>query len=179
MKTTLDNPIIKYHAKLRATERFGIKRSIVENWAKQKASTSVFVSEVIDDNGKPGRLFVSNGVGLIADITQDIVVTIVDPKTYGFSEINRKLSRFAANELTIAERNEAKELRNIERLRAEIEIEIGELRLRLLKTRSLPKKLAIQGRMKALEMRLNELPSEEHAVKRKRVRKAIALARVI
>lgn len=179
MNTKLVNPFITDHAQDRAVKRFGINRRSAVNWAKQKASISRYVTDVLDDNGKPGRLFVSNGVGLIADIAKDVIVTIVDPKSYGYSDLNRKLSRFATQELAIAERNETKQLRNIELLRAEIEIEMGELRLRLLKTRSLPKKLAIQGRMKALEMRLAELPSEEHAVKREKVRKAIALARVM
>lgn len=175
----LSNPYVTPHAISRAASRFGVGRSYAINWAKQKAKTSTFISEIVDNDGKPGRLFVSNGVGLIADITQDVIVTIIDPRTYGHASVNRKLHRLAAKELANAERDEAKELRKLTKLQAELEIEIGELRLRLVRARSIAKRIAIQARINALKMRVDELPSEEHAVKRDRVRKVTALARVM
>lgn len=173
----LVNPFITPHARQRASQRFNVAKHKAIMWTKHKAESAKFVSEIIDDNGKPGRLFVSNGVGLVADLTENIVITVMKPNRHG--QTTRKLHRFASKEISLAEREEAKAIRKLTQLQAELEIEIGELRMRLSRARSTPKKLAIQGRMKALKMRLDELPAEVHAIKRERVRKVNALARVM
>lgn len=164
------------HARQKAEQRFGIPYKQTERWLRQKYASSTYISDMIDDKGNEARMFVSNGVLLAVDKDVDRIITVMTPNWTG--ETRMKMRKFARQEITKEKTKERRRLNALTRLQAEIEIEIGELRLRLLKTRSLPKKLAIQGRIKALKMRLDQLPQEEHVIKRKRVSAVKSLARV-
>ncbi|WP_077297394.1 hypothetical protein [Virgibacillus pantothenticus] len=164
------------HARERAEQRFGIPRKQTGKWLRQKFSRATHISDIIGDDGNEARLFVVDGILLVVDKAEDRIITVMTPNWT--KETCGKMRNFARQEITKEKTKERRRLNALTRLQAEIEIEIGELRLRLLKTRSLPKKLAIQGRIKALKMRLEELPQEEHIIKRKRVVAVQSLARV-
>ncbi|MBU5266243.1 hypothetical protein [Virgibacillus proomii] len=164
------------HARKRAEQRFDIPYKQTARWLRQKFEHATYITDMIDDSGNIARLFVSSGVLLAVDKDVDRIITVMTPNWTG--ETRTRMRKFARQEITKEQTKERRRLNAITRLQAEIEIEIGELRLRLLKTRSLPKKLAIQGRIKALKMRLDELPQEEHVIKRKRVSAVKSLARV-
>lgn len=168
---------VSSHAKKRASQRFGINPKVADNWINQKMENAVFIADTVDDKGKPARLYASNGVNIIAHISNDIILTVMQPRN--LSEVSRKLSKFARVELAKQERNQTSELRKIERLKSEIEQEIGVTRAKLLRARSIPTKIACRARIEALEMRYNELPNDSHEVKRVYLRKALAFSKVI
>lgn len=164
------------HARQRAEQRFGIPYKQTARWLRQKFARSTYVSDIIGDDGNEARLFVEDGTLIVVDKDVDRIITVMTPNWT--RETCDKMRKYARQEITKEQTKEQRRLNALTSLQAEIEIEIGELRLRMLKTRSLPKKLAIQGRIKALKMRLDELPQEEHMIKRKRVVAVQSLARV-
>lgn len=164
------------HARQRAERRFGITRKDSAGWLRGKFAKATHITNIIGDDGNPARLFVSDGVLIVVDKGADRIITVMTPNWT--RETCDKLRNFARSEITKEQTKERRRLNAVTRMQAEIEIEVGDLRLRLLKTRSLPKKLAIQGRIKALEMRLDEIPQEQHVIKRKRVVAVQSLARV-
>lgn len=169
--------VVSKHAKHRATQRFGVKPKEAVNWINQKMENAVYITDTVDDKGKPSRLFASNGVNIIAHINSDVILTVMEPRR--LTEVNRKLSNFARSELAKQERKKMSELRRIERLKSEIEQEIGLTREKLIRARSLPTKIACRARIKALKTRYDELPNESHEVKRVYLRKALAFSKVI
>ena len=165
---------ISSHAKIRAIQRFGVKEDGAENWIRQKLAHATFVSDIVGAKGEPSQLYACNGVGIVLNEAGTTVHTVIIPNK--LTQITNKVRNFVSGELAKIERNETKELRGIERLRAEIEIESGELRLQLLRARSMPRKMALQARINALQMRLDELPTDEFEIKRNKTRQAQAVA---
>ena len=162
------------HAKIRAIQRFGVKKDGAENWIRQKLAHATFVSDIVGAKGEPSQLYACNSVGIVLNEAGTTVHTVIIPNK--LTQFTNKVRKFISSELAKIERNETKELRGIERLRAEIEIESGELRLQLLRARSMPRKMALQARINALQMRLDELPTDEFEVKRNKTRQAKAVA---
>jgi len=157
---------VSNHAHKRAVERFGVKDP--QNWVRQKMEHAKYMDEVIDEKGKPGRLFACNGVNLDLALDNPVVTTVMIPQACRKSK--RSIERLARKEIDKAEKDEVRAIRRAEVLRGEIEMELGELRIKLARSRSFPKQLSYKGRIKALEMRLADLPEEQTEAKRQKTR---------
>ncbi len=163
MNAKLTDVIVTKHAADQAESRFNVNDPY--NWVRQKAKSADFISVICNSQGKPARLFAKKGVCLAVDYTEDKVITVYEGNK---SPISDKLARFAKKELAKAEKDEVRTIRKADILRGEIEMELGELRIKLARSRSLPKQLAYKARISALEMRLADLPEEKNEARRKK-----------
>jgi len=82
--------------------------------------------------------------------------------------VQRELARFESKERKVERRNSLS--------KAELEIEVAELKLRLLRARSESKKMALQARLEAVQIRIDELDNEINEVKREKTAVAKGVA---
>lgn len=165
---------ISQHAIDRAVERFGIKRNLADNWIRTNLNKAKFISETISEDGNPARLFAYDRVVFILEAVENRVITIYKPKAP--SEISSKITKLLNRELARFETAERKVERRNTLYKAELEVEIAELNLRLLRARSESKKMALKARIQAIQLRIDELDNEIIEVKREKTAVARGVA---
>ncbi|NWO08615.1 MAG: hypothetical protein HLX50_23780, partial [Alteromonadaceae bacterium] len=88
----------------------------------------------------------------------------------------RKVTNFITEEITKMSQQITEEVARIDKFRDELEEEIAHLEDRLSRARSLSTKLALQARINAVRMRMDELPAESHEIRRELTRTARGVA---
>lgn len=165
------------HAVKRAQERFGVSHKVAERWIRQHYEQAEFVAEIPREEGGTGRLFAHNGIAIILAPDENVVITVYKPGIYG--DLKRKISALVDAEYrraqTKARRNERRGLTK----QYEMERELADRKLELLRARSEWKRMALRGRIAALESRIDEMPAEVEACKRELAPYAKAVAAVV
>jgi hypothetical protein len=179
VKKSLDELIVTTHATDRINERLGIKKKDAQSWATKQAEKARYLSLSFSAEGNPARLFAANGITLKVDLTKDVLITVFEPSDYKKSMVKDAIVKTALTELVKAEKVERRKTRSIQRYKAELQIEMSELEMALLKTKSLPKQLALQARINAIQMRIDDFPKEIHEVKRHKTRVSEGVAAYI
>lgn len=182
-KELTQTPRIGKHAKERAEERYGMTPFDFGYYVGKNHRKFRYVSLTYGYNSELGRMFVYDGKTFILHLTENEIITTYEcdmKKSTKTSEryaarIKRKADAIFNAEIKKIESAEARALRKLEMFRAEIEMELGELRQTFAKARSIAKKIALRARLSALELRLQDIPSEEAAVKVEKMRKLQAL----
>ena len=109
-------------------------------------------------------------------IDVDVVKTVIPPNKSYINRIRRKVTNFITEEITKMSQQITEEVARIDKFRDELEEEIAHLEDRLSRARSLPTKLALQSRINAVRMRIDELPAESHELRRELTRTARGVA---
>ncbi|MCD2370925.1 hypothetical protein LQ247_20135 [Bacillus sp. BS3(2021)] len=171
MKATLS-----HHAKLNITKRFKIGKQTPEAWASWMLSKAVYCGIGPDDNGEDARMYSHRGATFMLAVDKDVVKTVIPPNKSYINRIRRKVTNFIAEEITKMSQQITEEVARIDKFRDELEEEIVHLEGRLSRARSLPTKLALQSRINAVRMRIDELPAESHEIRRELTRTARGVA---
>lgn len=165
---------VTQHAIDRAVERFGVKRQLAESWIRTNLNKAKFIADIVESNGRDGRLFVNEGIAFIIEKADTRVITVYKPNVP--AALYDKVATIVQRELAKSERQE----RSIERrntlIKAELRIELAELNLRLLRARSQATKNAVTGRIRAVELRIAELDAEIDEVRRNKSKVARGVA---
>jgi hypothetical protein len=168
--------ILRYHAKERIRERFNVKPGEEQAFFDRHFPKSEKVCDVYNDRGVLTAHYVTGNIIFVIDESCDEVITLKDrvskkvaPSKQAFKH---RVREFVKSEIaTIAETG-----RQLERQTAELDQaireELDELAVQLKRTRSLAKKLAIKGRIMALDERFEEIPAEVREI-RSNIRKEI------
>lgn len=171
MKATLS-----HHAKLNITKRFKIGKQTPEAWASWMLSKAIYCGIGPDDNGEDARMYSHRGATFMLAIDADVVKTVIPPNKGCINRIRRKVTNFITEEIAKMSQQITEEVAMIDKFRDELEEEIVHLEGRLSRTRSLPTKLALQARINAVRMRMDELPAESHEIRRELTRTARGVA---
>lgn len=171
MKVTLS-----HHAKKRITKRFKIGNQTPEAWASQMLSNAIYCGIGPDNNGKDARMYSHRGATFMLAVDADVVKTVIPPNKSYINRIRRKVTNFITEEITKMSQQITEEVARIDKFRDELEEEIAHLEDRLSRARSLPTKLALQSRINAVRMRIDELPAESHELRRELTRTARGVA---
>ena len=171
MKVTLS-----HHAKKRITKRFKIGKQTPESWASWMLSKAVYCGIGPDDNGEDARMYSHRGATFMLAVDKDVVKTVIPPNKSYINRIRRKVTNFIAEEITKMSQQITEEVARIDKFRDELEEEIVHLEGRLSRARSFPTKLALQSRINAVRMRIDELPTESHELRRELTRTARGVA---
>jgi len=166
--------VITDHARKRIAQRFDVKRNQADNWAQCKFATAEYVSDIVSAAGNPARLFVNNGALLVVDVNEPKLITVTKPRIS--AGIRRKVGQLAEAELRRVERKYTADERRALRMQAELELELAERKLELMRARAPYRKLALNARIAALELRIAEMPAEVHEIKRAKTREVEAVA---
>ncbi|ASB87679.1 hypothetical protein [Bacillus sonorensis] len=171
MKVTLS-----HHAKKRITKRFKIGKQTPEAWASQMLSKAIYCGIGPDDNGEDARMYSHRGATFMLAVDEDVVKTVIPPNKGCINRIRRKVTNFITEEITKMSQQITEEVARIDKFRDELEEEIAHLEDRLSRARSLSTKLALQARINAVRMRMDELPTESHEIRRELTRAARGVA---
>jgi DNA integrity scanning protein DisA with diadenylate cyclase activity len=154
------------HAQERIAQRFGITgETEAVNWINHIMEHAKFVANTVDETGQEARMFAHKGKSILLDKNKNLVLTVFKPRRV--IEIRKKVTKFLEKEMEKNQNKIRAEVRKLERYQAELELEKAQLKLELLRARSLPKQLAIQARINAIQSRIDELPREIHEIKRR------------
>ncbi|WP_077736249.1 hypothetical protein [Bacillus sonorensis] len=167
MKATLS-----HHAKLNITKRFKIGKQTPEAWASWMLSKAIYCGIGPDDNGEDARLYSHRGATFMLAVDADVVKTVIPPNKSSINRFRRKVTNFITEEFAKMSEQITQEVVKIDKFRDELEEEIAYLEDRLSRARSLPTKLALQARINAVRMRIDELPAESHELRREITRAA-------
>ncbi|WP_018755158.1 hypothetical protein [Paenibacillus terrigena] len=127
---------VKPHACDRAVEHFGIDRAAAPMFVMDILRKSSLVSEhVIDEDGKPARMFAYQRTVLIVHPTESTVFTLY-PQHKANAVIRNPIEKLIQRVIKSAERNEVREVKRINVNMAELAVERANLGLRLAKTDS-------------------------------------------
>ncbi|KQL18820.1 hypothetical protein [Cytobacillus solani] len=167
MKVTLSG-----HAKQRIKERFKIGNQTPEQWVENMLSKAMYCGVGVDDDGNESRVYSFRGASFFLAIKADVVKSVIPPRKSDRKRYRDAVTRVIAEELARVNDTISQQIESIQTFVDELIEEIEYLNDCLKRTRSLPKKLAIKGRIKAVEERVNELPEEAHELKRELTRYA-------
>jgi len=171
MKATLS-----HHAKINITKRFKIGNRTPEAWASWMLSKAVYCGIGPDDNGEDARMYSHRGATFMLAVDKDVVKTVIPPSKSCVNRFRRKVTKFITEEFAKMSEQITQEVVRIDKFREELEEEIAHLEDRLSRARSLSTKLALQARINAVRMRIDELPAESHELRREITRTARGVA---
>jgi hypothetical protein len=162
------------HALQRLEQRFFAPNSTkqAEDWVVAKLKHAKFLGIQIDERGNPGRFFVAKGVTLVLDQDVDHVVTIMSPSNAHKGRYHKKVTDLVLAEFAKSERKLTRDSRRNEVITAELELEKAQLGVMLVRAKSEARKMALQARINAVQMRIDELPGERFEIKRELARYA-------
>ncbi|WP_261383702.1 hypothetical protein [Bacillus licheniformis] len=121
-------------------------------------------------------MYSHRGATFMLAIDVDVVKTVIPPNKSYINRIRRKVTNFITEEITKMSQQITEEVARIDKFRDELEEEIAHLEDRLSRARSLSTKLALQARINAVRMRIDELPAESHEIRRELTRTARGVA---
>ncbi|MEC0477150.1 hypothetical protein [Bacillus licheniformis] len=139
-------------------------------------SNAIYCGIGPDNNGKDARMYSHRGATFMLAVDADVVKTVIPPNKSYINRIRRKVTNFIAEEITKMSQQITEEVARIDKFRDELEEEIAHLEDRLSRARSLSTKLALQSRINAVRMRIDELPAESHELRRELTRTARGVA---
>lgn len=163
------------HAIQRAVERLGISKEHARNHLINIMQSAYYhgstpyakgVRKLYDHVKSKTRIVVSDDNSTI--ITVYKFPEIYEATTEFPKFVQEKVAKVVQRELKRFESTERKVERRNTLYKAELEVEIAELNLRLLRARSESKKMALKARIQAIQLRIDELDNEIIEVKRKK-----------
>lgn len=149
------------HALERAAERLGIQNNAhATGFFREKLRDATRVGETLSRDGNESILYANDGVGmhLSPDLEKVITVCIYNPLLY--DPIKDKVKFLYDKELRKISRAERAKMRRMNYIKAELQIELAELNLRSLRTRSQAVRDSCQARTNAIQYHLQELERE-------------------
>jgi hypothetical protein len=147
------------HACDRAVEYFGVDRSKAPKYVMDMLRKSSLVSEhVIDEDGKPARMFSYRRTVFIVHPTEATVYTLY-PQHKAHESVRNPIERIILRAMKAAERKEKREVKRINVRKAELIVERSQAELRRVKSES----SRVVAEMTA---RINEIDSELKALER-------------
>ncbi|NGM81249.1 hypothetical protein G5B47_02350 [Paenibacillus sp. 7124] len=124
------------HALDRAVEHFGIDRSRAPMYVMDMLRKAALISEhVVDEDGKPARMFAYRRTAFIVALTEQTVLTLY-PQHLASETIRNPIERIIQRAVSAAERKEKRETKRIAVRKAELSVERAQLDLRRAKSES-------------------------------------------
>ncbi|MGB9945312.1 hypothetical protein ACO0DA_20220 [Bacillus subtilis] len=151
---------ITSHAHKRLQSRFGIKNHRAAYvWVADHLKDAEYLGIHVDENGREARMYGGKGIVIHIGVNDNNVITVYKARKHLGANLIKEA--FA----TLKENVQAA-LKSNENLREELNEEIEYFRAEYKRTRSAAKRMAYQARINALQMRLDELPTESLDLKR-------------
>ncbi|MEK3813093.1 hypothetical protein [Bacillus sp. FSL R7-0685] len=158
---TAEQVTFSYHARQRLKKHFNITDQVsAREWIATKLERAKYLGITVDTRGNEARMYGGSGAVILLDLYNDHVVTVHPPEKYTAIEFLHA----SFNEMR---RNVEAAVLNNEKYIGKLHEEIAQLTAELQQTRSKAKKMAYQARINAVQMRIDELPTESFELKRK------------
>jgi hypothetical protein len=156
------------HALDRAVEHFGIERGKAPMYVMDMLRNASLVSErVVDEEGKPGRMFAYRRTVFIVHPTEATVYTLY-PQHKANELIRNPIEKLIQRAIKAAERKEKREIKRIEIRKAEISVERAQAELRRAKSESSRVIAEMNARIAEIDRELAALDRELIEVQREK-----------
>lgn len=156
------------HACDRAVEHFGVDRARAPMYVMDLLRRAALVDpDVIDENGKRGRLFAYQRTAFVVAPDEDTVITLY-PQHKANEAVRGPVERIIHRALAAAKRKESRETKRIRIRTAELGVERAECALRLAKTDSVSVADKMNERIMQIDRELADLERELIDVRRER-----------
>ncbi|MGF9711677.1 hypothetical protein [Paenibacillus naphthalenovorans] len=156
------------HACDRAVEHFGIDRAKAPMYVMDMLRKAALIDpEVIDENGKLGRLFAYRRTAFVVSPHEDTVITLY-PQHKANETVRNPIERLIQRALAAARRKEQRETKRINVKKAELGVERAECVLRLAKTDSAAVSEKMRDRITKIDGEIADLDREIIEIKRER-----------
>lgn len=124
------------HALDRAVEHFGVERSKAPMYVMDMLRKASLVSaHVVDEDGRPARMFAYRRTVFIVALTEQTVMTLY-PQHKAAEVLRNPIERIIQRAVSAAERKEKREMKRINVRKAELSVERAQLCLRQAKSES-------------------------------------------
>lgn len=153
------------HAIERARQRFNIPHKQAEKWIRDNLRKAQYLGITEEEGGNKARLFGWNRIAIVVDLTETKVVTVYE-KTKSTASVRDAVTAAIQTELAKMERAIERKETQVERTKADLYSEIGELMKQRQRTRSQSKKLALTAFINALHEHFNVLDGDIAEVQR-------------
>lgn len=156
------------HACDRATEHFGVERSKAPMYVMDLLRKASLVSaHVIDEEGKPGRMFAYRRTVFIVHPTESTVYTIY-PQHKANEIVRNPIERIIQRAINAAERKEKREIKRINIRKAELSVERAQAELRRAKSESNRVVSEMAARIAEIDREISALDAELIHVQREK-----------
>ncbi|MBE3649150.1 hypothetical protein [Paenibacillus polymyxa] len=156
------------HACDRAVEHFGVERAKAPMYVMDLLRKSSLISEhVIDEDGKPGRMFAYRRTVFIVHPSESTVYTLY-PQHKANEIIRNPIERLIQRAVKAAERKEKREAKRINVRKAELAVERAEAELRCIKSESNRVIAEMNARVNEIDVELRNLERELFEIKREK-----------
>ncbi|MCR8843128.1 hypothetical protein NQ117_05500 [Paenibacillus sp. SC116] len=160
MNTTFSGKItVSHHACDEAVKDFRVNRKLADEWIRSNLRKAKFIANIVSDELKPRRLFGFQRIAFILEPDNDHVIT-VHPRNHSVNDLKRKIETIAFRELRKAERLESVTERKHRLAKAELNVEIAQLHLKMERARKESTKLACLARINAINEYFAQLDTE-------------------
>lgn len=167
---TAEQVTFSHHARKRLKERYNITNlHVARNWIAQKLQHAKYLGISVDANGNEARMYGGKGVVIHLALNNNFVITVYTPDNY-FAQ------KFINEAYDAMKQSVEAAVQNNDNYTVELHEEIAYLTAELKRTRSKTKKMAYQARINAVQMRIDELPTESFELKRKLTKAAKGVA---
>lgn len=157
----VDHMKISNHAIRHAQRRFNrSSRKDAEGYIRSILRRSEFVGETVDDDGRSAYMFAYGRHAIVVSLDHKTVLTIQRFESVTYDPLKEKIRELHAKEYRKLDRKERALKNRFELIKAEADVELAELRLNALKTRSTARRLACRARINAINDYIRELESE-------------------
>jgi hypothetical protein len=156
---------VSRHARLQAAKRFNMSDVSAGNFIAENLRKASFIGEVIGDDGNNARLYGYRRIAFVVASTNNTVLTVYQQDTAPAS-VYKEVHRLVNAELARMCKLVSKKERSVEKMKAELKIEIGELEIRRMKTKSVSTRMALSARINALNEHFALLDADIYEVKR-------------
>lgn len=163
------------HAIEEASRKCRVNPKVAEEWIRNKIKAAKFISEVLNDDGSPGRLYAIERICFILSVNEDVVITVY-PRHTANSDFRRKLNEIADRELAKIDRRVKAIERKVTIAKAEMAIERAKCEWKMAVTPSARVIAVNQARMAAIDEEIVKMDEQLMAVRKERSTFAKGLA---
>ncbi|SMO92232.1 hypothetical protein [Melghirimyces algeriensis] len=157
----VDRMRVSRHAIRRARERYNrANDKDAEGYIRGILRRAEFVGETLDDEGNHAYMFAHGRHAFIVSLDHKTILSIQRFESITYGPLKEKVRDLHAKEYRKLDRRERAMRRRFELIKAEADVEIAQLRLTALKTRSEARRLACQARINAINEYINDLKTE-------------------
>ncbi|WP_338461636.1 hypothetical protein V5G20_17995 [Brevibacillus borstelensis] len=154
------------HAAEEAVKDFGIEPSRAASWVAETARKAMFISgRVMGFDRKHSDMYGYNRICFIVRANEKAVTIVTVYPARPGATLRDRVENLLARELRKVESAETKLRRRNERIKAEFNVEIAILKLKMLRARSEATRLACQARINAINEYFTQLDADLLAVK--------------
>jgi hypothetical protein len=151
-----ENIEVTDHAADEAVKDFGVERHKAKRWVADKLRKATFVGASCSNSGEPARLFAYRRMAIVVSAESDTVITVY-PRNEADEEMRVKVERLVLREVRAKEKEAAKQIKEIERQKADYMVEAAQAYRKLVDAKTKAAKAKLQAQIDSIDEQITKL----------------------